>query len=124
MFEEMKREESKRKEKKSSNLSSFIQNLVSKSSDPQKASKDVASMFPTTVRKEKTTRVQETVEFAGEMVTVEREVKKESEEGKKMLKKNNLDDLVSRLTGKSKGITTLSKTEHDWNKFKKNEGIE
>lgn len=37
--------------------------------------------------------------------------------------KGNLDDLVARLTGKQKSITTLTKTEHDWGSFKKEKGV-
>jgi hypothetical protein len=132
MFEEMKRGAAVKKDapKPRSDISSFINSLVSKSA-PVAASKgakvDVASLFPTTVAKKATVQVEQKVDFAGKQVKITKDVEvgsKEHEAIQKKKGKGNLDDLVARLTGKQKSITTLTKTEHDWGSFKKEHNLE
>jgi hypothetical protein len=73
-------------------------------------------MFPTTVTKKETYVIKETREFAGEKVVVERKVEVGSEQDeamkrKKQGSKSNLDDLLDKLSGKTKKMTTIAKTE-------------
>jgi hypothetical protein len=73
-------------------------------------------MFPTTVTKKETYVVKETRDFAGEKVVVERKVEVGSEEDEAMKRrklgsKSNLDNLLDRLSGKTKKMTTITKTE-------------
>ena len=84
-------------------------------------------MFPKTVEKKETIVVKETREFAGEKVVVETKVlvgSAEHEAMKKRGQKSNLDNLLDKLSGKNKNITTLKKTEVDWGKYKEKEGLE
>jgi hypothetical protein len=73
-------------------------------------------MFPTTVTKKETYVIKETREFAGEKVVVETKVEVGSEQDeamkrKKLASKSNLDDLLDKLSGKTKKMTTIKKTE-------------
>mmetsp|Transcript_2631 Transcript_2631/g.6899 ORF Transcript_2631/g.6899 Transcript_2631/m.6899 type:complete len:194 (-) Transcript_2631:53-634(-) len=77
--------------------------------------------------------VSEERDFAGEMVTVTKEVEvgsaedvKRQQSAKFQARKGtgtNLDDLVARVTGKRKTCTTLDKSASDWSHFTKEEGL-